>query len=170
MNRVANSIQASEGTRINGTWSSASPLFLQIEIVTDAVHITLNRVCGALIPVEPVRSMGGSKRQVVKPALPDPAIYETSRFGEHLSDMMRRMSSSLSVAVTAMLLLQLPVAARQAPTAVASAAIDLQSIGPRVGERVPDFSLRDQSGRERTLKSLTGAKGLMLVFFRSADW
>jgi cytochrome oxidase Cu insertion factor (SCO1/SenC/PrrC family) len=49
-------------------------------------------------------------------------------------------------------------------------AVDVQAIGPKVGERVADFTLRDQSGQPRTLKSTMGPKGLMLVFFRSADW
>ena len=42
--------------------------------------------------------------------------------------------------------------------------------GPKVGERIPGFSLQDQSGQTRDLKSLSGPKGLMLVFTRSADW
>ena len=48
--------------------------------------------------------------------------------------------------------------------------IDVSKLGPQVGDRVPDFSLPDQSGRTRTLESLMGSRGLMLVFFRSADW
>jgi len=56
------------------------------------------------------------------------------------------------------------VAARQAPVP------DLQKIGPQVGEVVPDFELIDQDGARRTLKSLLGPNGAMLVFFRSADW
>src|SRR4051812_46906013 len=47
---------------------------------------------------------------------------------------------------------------------------DVQQLGPSVGTRVPDFSLRDQQGQSRTLSSLMGPKGLMLVFYRSADW
>jgi peroxiredoxin len=47
---------------------------------------------------------------------------------------------------------------------------DVQKLGPQVGTRVPDFSLPDQHGQTRTLQSLMGPKGLMLVFFRSADW
>ena len=47
---------------------------------------------------------------------------------------------------------------------------DVQKLGPQVGARVPDFTLFDQNGQSRTLASLTGPKGLMLVFFRSADW
>ena len=48
--------------------------------------------------------------------------------------------------------------------------IDLSKLGPKVGERVPDFSLPDQTGATRTLESVMGSKGVMLVFFRSADW
>ena len=47
---------------------------------------------------------------------------------------------------------------------------DVQTRGPQVGDRVPDFTLIDQTGRSRTLTSVMGPKGLMLVFFRSADW
>ena len=50
------------------------------------------------------------------------------------------------------------------------AAIDVARLGPQVGERVPDFMLRDQTGAARTLESVMGARGAMLVFIRSADW
>jgi peroxiredoxin len=42
--------------------------------------------------------------------------------------------------------------------------------GPNVGERVPDFRLQDQNGNEKTLASIMGPKGALLVFYRSADW
>jgi hypothetical protein len=48
--------------------------------------------------------------------------------------------------------------------------IDVSKLGPQVGERVPDFSLRDQTGGTQTLQSIMGPKGAMLVFVRSADW
>ena len=48
--------------------------------------------------------------------------------------------------------------------------IDVSTLGPQVGERVPDFSLKDARGKEWTLQSIMGPKGAMLVFFRSADW
>ena len=47
---------------------------------------------------------------------------------------------------------------------------DVQTLGPQVGSKVPDFTLVDQNGQARSLTSLTGPKGLMLVFYRSADW
>ncbi len=48
--------------------------------------------------------------------------------------------------------------------------IDVSRLGPQVGERVPDFSLKDQQGRTQTLQSIMGPLGAMLVFQRSADW
>src|SRR5271168_2406417 len=55
---------------------------------------------------------------------------------------------------------------------LALAVLDGQNIktGPAVGNPVPDFSAQDQEGRGQTLKSVSGPKGTMLVFFRSADW
>jgi len=47
---------------------------------------------------------------------------------------------------------------------------DLARLGPQVGDRAIDFSLPDQLGRTRSLRSIAGPKGTMLVFFRSADW
>jgi len=47
---------------------------------------------------------------------------------------------------------------------------EVDRFGPQVGETVPDFSLVDQFGETRTLQSLMGSNGLMLVFSRSADW
>ena len=61
----------------------------------------------------------------------------------------------------------------QAPNAQQSSQrrpIDVSKLGPQVSERVPDFSLKDQFGRNFTLQSIMGPKGAMLVFFRSADW
>ena len=48
--------------------------------------------------------------------------------------------------------------------------VDVSSLGPQVGERVPDFALPDQFGRIQTLDSIMGEKGAMIVFHRSADW
>ena len=49
-------------------------------------------------------------------------------------------------------------------------AVDVASLGPQVGEKIPDFALPDQHGRIQTLDSIMGARGAMLVFHRSADW
>jgi hypothetical protein len=42
--------------------------------------------------------------------------------------------------------------------------------GPKIGEKVPDFRLPGQDGKEFSLHDLMGPKGLLLVFSRSADW
>ena len=47
---------------------------------------------------------------------------------------------------------------------------DALRTGPRIGEKVPDFTLPDQNGKEHSLQQLMGPKGLLLVFVRSADW
>ena len=49
-------------------------------------------------------------------------------------------------------------------------AVDTSKIGPRVGATVPPISGVDQFGRPQTLSSISGPKGAMLVFYRSADW
>ncbi len=48
--------------------------------------------------------------------------------------------------------------------------VDVDTVGPKVGDALPEFSLRDQGGHIRTLKSLLGSSGGVIVFFRSADW
>ncbi len=57
-----------------------------------------------------------------------------------------------------------------APAAQAPQKIDTSTIGPQVGERIPAFSGTDQFGTLRSFATSAGPKGLMLVFFRSADW
>ena len=48
--------------------------------------------------------------------------------------------------------------------------VDLDHVGPKVGEALPEFSLHDQGGQVHSLKSLLGPRGAVIVFFRSADW
>ena len=48
--------------------------------------------------------------------------------------------------------------------------IDVSKLGPQVGAKVPDFNLADQQGKKRTLQSVMGPNGAMIVFYRSADW
>ena len=48
--------------------------------------------------------------------------------------------------------------------------VNLSMLGPQVGQRVPDFTLKDQNGKSWTLDSVLGPNGAMLVFYRSADW
>ena len=78
--------------------------------------------------------------------------------------LSRHSPPPLAVALLAALLDQTAGMA-QPPTR-----IDVSKLGPQVGERVPDFTLKDQNGKTWTLQSIMGSKGAMLVFYRSADW
>jgi peroxiredoxin len=69
------------------------------------------------------------------------------------------------VLVLAGLLLAVPTHGRQAPSR-----IDVERLGPQVGQSVPDFRLRDQTGRLWTRDALMGPNGAMIVFSRSVDW
>lgn len=62
------------------------------------------------------------------------------------------------------------VAALVAVAALAQTPINLDRIGPAVGTTVPDFTLPDASGTPRSLRSVLGPKGALVVFSRSADW
>ena len=57
-----------------------------------------------------------------------------------------------------------------ATVAMGIAALAAVPSGPSVGQAVPDFRLQDQNGATRTLRSILGPKGALLVFYRSADW
>ena len=46
----------------------------------------------------------------------------------------------------------------------------LTELGPRVGDRLPAFEAQDQHGRTQSFETLRGANGLLLLFYRSADW
>lgn len=46
----------------------------------------------------------------------------------------------------------------------------MSTLGPQVGEVVPDFSLQDSQGRVQTRDSIMGPNGAMIVFSRSLDW
>jgi hypothetical protein len=84
--------------------------------------------------------------------------------------MMRRRLRSFIVGLAACAVVALAAAGSAELAQMPAPAVDVQAIGPKVGERVPEFTLRDQRGQPRTLESVMGPKGAMLVFFRSADW
>ena len=71
----------------------------------------------------------------------------------------RILSFGLVLAASALLVAQAP---DQLP--------DVDRFGTQVGETVPDFELVDQAGRARSLASILGPNGAMLVFSRSAVW
>ena len=60
--------------------------------------------------------------------------------------------------------------AREPQSRTAGATVDVETLGPKVGTSLPDFTLRDQRGEPHALKSLLGPKGALIAFFRSADW
>ena len=84
--------------------------------------------------------------------------------------MLNSRSMRLDSTVLLAALLLISTASRSPMMAQTRAKIDVSKLGPQVGERVPDFSLKDQNGQTRTLQSIMGPKGAMLVFHRSADW
>jgi cytochrome oxidase Cu insertion factor (SCO1/SenC/PrrC family) len=86
-----------------------------------------------------------------------------------MSPTPHRMTRMVACAVACALVSLVAQPTAQQP-AVQPTLPDVQKLGPQIGTRVPDFTLLDQKGQSRTLASLMGPKGLMLVFFRSADW
>jgi cytochrome oxidase Cu insertion factor (SCO1/SenC/PrrC family) len=44
------------------------------------------------------------------------------------------------------------------------------SVGLEIGQPAPAFALSDQFGHEQSNETLKGSKGIVLLFFRSADW
>jgi hypothetical protein len=106
----------------------------------------------------------------IKETLPflfcSPWGVELAFTGEHLD---------MKILAFQLILLLMAAFSAQPPNGSQSSApqrtrVDVAKLGPKVGERVPDFNLPDQTGRMRTLQSIMGPKGAMLVFFRSADW
>jgi hypothetical protein len=75
----------------------------------------------------------------------------------------RMTPRALAVLIAGLLLVE--AAAAQGPVLV-----DTSKLGPQVGAAAPAFSGVDQFGKPRTLASAYGPNGVMLVFFRSADW
>jgi hypothetical protein len=86
--------------------------------------------------------------------------------------LMRHIPAAAGMVLAASLLTLAAPAATfpQAPAKRSGGAIDVNAIGPKVGDRVDPFSLKDQTGKVWTLDSIMGPNGAMLVFFRSADW
>jgi hypothetical protein len=86
---------------------------------------------------------------------------------------MRRSGIVFSLALVVLLTGRTEATFQQSSTQSSPArqtVTDVSKLGPQVGQRVPDFSLQDQSGKTWTLQSIMGPRGAMLVFYRSADW
>ena len=45
-----------------------------------------------------------------------------------------------------------------------------EKTGLKVGEKAPEFKLKDQAGEERTLSAMLKDGPVALVFYRSASW
>ena len=54
--------------------------------------------------------------------------------------------------------------------AAALTAAGTAAAGPEVGTRVPPFVGIDHTGAKQDMNGLAGENGLLLLFFRSADW
>ncbi len=42
--------------------------------------------------------------------------------------------------------------------------------GPEVGTKIPDIQTLDQHGKIRSFEDLSGSEGLLILFYRTADW
>jgi cytochrome oxidase Cu insertion factor (SCO1/SenC/PrrC family) len=80
---------------------------------------------------------------------------------------MRRARALVIVLAIAMATYSTVAALQSQPS---PAAVNVDAVGPQLGTKVPDFTLPDQFGRQHSLSTLTGPKGLVLVFNRSAEW
>jgi hypothetical protein len=85
-----------------------------------------------------------------------------------LCDMRRLLGPALALAIAATA--QTPVPASAQRPAPAGDRVEIDALGPQPGAPAPAIRLPDHLGAERTLASLAGPRGTMLVFFRSADW
>ena len=84
--------------------------------------------------------------------------------------MSSMFSRSRSLLVLSALVVATAIGNARGQSNAPAAKVDVEALGPKVGDGMPDFSLRDQRGDVRTLKSLLGPNGAVIVFFRSADW
>ena len=87
-----------------------------------------------------------------------------------MSQQGRRAALGIALAVMVGIALAIMVLGDRSDAMQSRTPIDVASLGPQVGEQVPEFSLPDQNGQMRTLESILGPKGAMLLFHRSADW
>lgn len=73
--------------------------------------------------------------------------------------------------IAAVLSVMLAGALMTAPLARAAGDHDTLDKGPKVGATIPlPLKARDQDGKARDFNSLSGERGLVLLFSRSLDW
>ena len=80
------------------------------------------------------------------------------------------MRTKIQKIITSLLLIASTLGFPNAALAQTRTAIEVASLGPQVGDLVPNFRLTDQNGTLQTLESIAGPNGTMLLFHRSADW
>lgn len=83
--------------------------------------------------------------------------------------MISKVSSILRTLISSALVIALTSFSIMA-SAQSRTGVDIDTLGPQVGEAVPDFELPDQNGNLQNLESIMGPNGAMLLFHRSADW
>ncbi len=83
---------------------------------------------------------------------------------------MRFRNPVRALAFTALLLAQAFAADTKDAVAIRKLLADASDVGLPAGAVAPELKLKDQTGGARDFPSLTGPHGLVLVFFRSADW
>jgi cytochrome oxidase Cu insertion factor (SCO1/SenC/PrrC family) len=84
--------------------------------------------------------------------------------------MFHAFRAAIAAAVIGLALAPIVGSTAQQQAKTPAATIDVETVGPQLGDALPEFRLRDQRGQLRSLKSLLGTNGAVIVFFRSADW
>jgi len=85
-----------------------------------------------------------------------------TRQSRHVS--LYRLARLASMVAILFVLILTPLAAQEIRAA------DAPSSRLRVGSKIPELTGTDQFGKRQDFESLKGRNGLVLLFFRSADW
>ena len=87
---------------------------------------------------------------------PIPELLYTDVMSTPLPNTRARFASIAALAAAGMMM--------------AAASLYGSTAGPEAGSAIPSFEAVDQAGETRSFEDLTGENGLLLLFFRSADW
>jgi peroxiredoxin len=72
-----------------------------------------------------------------------------------------------SIFVTSVIAILLSLTLFSIPSFATSVSID---VGPKVGDKAPSLTVIDHNNKTMNIDELTADKGLIILFFRSADW
>jgi peroxiredoxin len=72
-----------------------------------------------------------------------------------------------SICVTSVIAILLSLTLLSLPSFAKSVSID---VGPTVGDKAPSLTVIDKNKKSVSIDDLTAEKGLIILFFRSADW